>query len=151
MPKQITITAYEYQELSEKAKRNANALVNNECFWSNDIVKSYGALYEYVAKKINGGEKASDIIADLEAKKDACAFTGYCADFDAAEDAIAMITEDDDGVGYLPARRFDIAKNACIDREWLDQSTDENTAEHCKCNGYLFNVYGEFVHHLETK
>ena len=149
--KKITIAAYKYRELGEKAKAKANALVNDECFWYTDICASYSAVYEHVANMIRNEKTFDEIREELEAKKEECAFTGYCADCDAVEDALDCMTKDEDGCPYFPANRFKIFKDAAIETEFGYQCNDENTAEHCEANGYLFDVYGNFVHHLEEK
>ena len=148
MPKQVTIDAYEYSELTGRAKSTANALVNEDHFWRSDIVKSFHEVSKAISAHITEETTAEDLRSWLESKKEACSFTGYCADFDAVEAALACIETDDDGLVYISARRYEMKMHARIDADYTDQCADEQTADMCDANGYLFDVNGNFIHHM---
>jgi len=41
--------------------------------------------------------------------------------------------------------------NTIREIEYFSDMDKEDIQEHCEINGYLFNKYGECVHHLEVK
>ena len=148
MPKQVTIDAYEYSELTARAKSTANALVNEDHFWRADTVNSFSAVKAHVEALSDTDMTEEQIKAYLCERKERFDFTGYCADFDAVDAALACVETDDDGLVRLSARRYDNKMLACIDADYTDQCADEQTADMCDANGYLFDANGNFIHHM---